>query len=419
MSVGLSLIKKMCTQGSRNAFRRVNPDHFIIEERPVFEFVERHARQHGQLPTLEALTDNGFALPLIRDNEPADYYLQRMADRYVVLQSRDILQPLQQALMANNAGQIIELVTNLAATLRTTVTGGSVISLAEVVDQVVEKYNEARTRPGIQGHTLGYDWLDEMTGGIQPGDVVSMAARTGMGKSYFLNHMAMANWLMGSSCLYVSMEMTALQMVTRFIGQYTGINPEAIRRGQLSHWTQERFYAETTEMRTGAPFTIVDGSFRLGPDEVDNLIQEFNPDAVYIDAAYLMIPKEQRFTDKGWERQREMSKDVKRMALSRNKGIIQTLQLNSDARKKKRDDLDEGMIGGSIGISQDSTTVIILAEGETPNEQTTRDLLVAKNREGRKGWMRANFLFDPMDFSYVTCSDDDAEEVHQTHGWTA
>jgi replicative DNA helicase len=417
MSAGLSLIKKLCTQGSRTAFRRTNPNHFIIEERPVFDYVNTYVRQYGQLPTLEALNDNSFPLQHIRDNETADYYLQRMADRFIVLQSRDIMAPLQQAVVQGNAQVILDIVTSLAGTLRTTITGGAVVSLAEVIDQVVERYEVARTSPGIQGFTMGYEWLDEMTGGLQAGDVCSIAARTGMGKSYYLNHMSMGAWLAGCSCLYVSMEMTALQMVTRFIGQYTGINPENIRRGQLSHWTQDRFYAETAEMRTGAPFTIVDGSFRLGPDDIDNLVQEFNPDVVYVDAAYLLIPKEIRKTEQGWERQREMSKDIKRIALSRNKPVVQTLQLNSDARKKKRDDLDSGMIGGSIGISQDSTTVIILTEGESPREHDTRDLLVDKNREGRKGWMRANFLFEPMDFSYLTCSDDETDEVRQTQGF--
>lgn len=418
MSTGLSLIKKICQQQSRNAFRRLNPDHFILDERPAFDFVNNYVRTFGSLPTLEALTENGFQLHTVRDNEVADYYMQRMADRFVVLQARDVLQPLQQALMANDAATIVSIISSLASTVRTTITGGSVLHLAEVIDQVIEGYERARLSPGIQGITLGYDWLDELTGGVQPGDMVTMAARTGMGKSYYLNHMAMSAWLLGTSCLYVSMEMTALQMVTRFIGQYTGINPEHIRRGTLSHYTQERFYAQTAEMRNGAPFTIVDGSFKLGPDEVDNLVQEFNPDLVYIDASYLLIPKEQRFTEKGWEKQREMSKDIKRICLSRNKGIIHTVQLNSDARKKRRDDLDSGMIGGSIGISQDSTTVIILTEGESPNEATTRDLLVDKNREGRRGWMRAGFYFEPLDFSFITSSDEQGEETAFPQGFT-
>jgi replicative DNA helicase len=419
MSVGLSLIKKLCTQGSRNAFRRINADHFIAEEAPVFNFVSGYVRQFGQLPTLEAMNDNGFHLAMIRDNEAADYYLQRLSDRFVVLQSRDILQPLQQAIMQGNAQQISDIITSLAGAIRQTQSGGAVVSLAEAIDLAVEKFEIARTSPGIQGLTMGYDWLDDITGGIQPGDVVAMAARTGMGKSYYLNHMAMAAWLAGSSCLYVSMEMTAVQMVTRFIGQYTGINPDHIRRGTISHYTRERFYAETTEMKNGAPFTIVDGSFALTVDAIDALVQEYNPDVVYIDASYLMTPKEHRFTEKGHERQREMSKDVKRLAMSRNKGVVHTVQLSADARKKTREELDGGMIGGSIGFSQDSTTVIILTKGEAPREEDSRDILVDKNREGRRGWMRANFLFDPMDFSYMTSSDEENNGVQQTNGWTA
>lgn len=743
MSTGLSLIKKLCTQGARQAFRQVNPDHFLPDERPCFDFVASYYRDHGQLPTMEALADNGYNLIHIRDNEAASYYMERLANRHVIMTARGVLQDFNEAVTQNVPERVREIVAELNAVFRTSIRGGQIMSLSEAVDMVLERYEEARTNPGIQGLTLGYDWLDEITGGAQPGDVITLAARTNMGKaqpldakvltplgwkrmgdlrvgdrlasvdgrasevvaihpqgvkqvyrvafadgasaeccadhlwrvhcahwperwrvidtaelarllgvkryenrlsvetfdgefgtdaglpldpyvlgcllgdggctqspkltsadaeiverfrsrlparhdiipvrsarygyevcengsgerampganrvaaamrqlglhglrshekfipecylsasrtarlellrglldtdgwaqdgcvvqvstssraladgiwtlarslgavvrrrtkrtthrdahiltishkdpaslfalprkseavarrksvratiksvmpsretecqcitvshpshlyvtddfvvthnSYYLNHMSMSAWLIGASCLMISNEMTGLQMATRFVAQYTGINPDMIRRGTLNPWTRERMISECQSMREGAPYTIADGSFRMGVSDVDNLIQEFNPDIVYVDASYLLIPEETRFTAKGWELQREMSKEIKRIAMARNKPIVQTVQLNRDAVKKKAEDLDVGMIGGTDGIGQDSTTVIILAPGASPDEETTRDLIVAKNREGRKSWMRTHFLFNPMNFEYITSRED-------------
>ena len=405
----MSLLKKLCSQGSRTDFRALNPNYLIDTERPCYDFVSSFYRQYGNLPTLEALADNGFPMAMVRDNEPAAYYAERLGQRWVVLAARNVINDLQTAVVQGLPDQIRTIITTLAGDIRVVTTGGTVMSLAEAVDLVVEKYEQARMSPGIQGLTFGYDWLDDITGGAQPGDVISMAAKTGMGKSYILNHFMMSTWLSGASVLGVSNEMTGVQMTTRFIGQYTGINPDLIRRGTLSSWTQDAFYAQCDELRHGAPFTIVDGGFGLRMEDLENLVREFNPDLVAVDAAYLMIPREQRFTEKGWERQREMSKDIKRLAMATNKPVIQTVQLSSDAKQKKTSEMNSGMIGGSIGVSQDSTTVLILGEGATPHEHTTRDIFVDKNREGRKSWMRTKFTFDPVDFSYLTCKE--AEEA--------
>lgn len=420
MTTGLSLLKKLCVQQSRTSFREMNPDHLLEEEMPLFEIVNNHYRLYGVLPTLEALQDQGYSsIAMVRDNEPADYYIQRMAERHIVMQSRDIIQPLQQAVINGNAAVITELITSMGGVVRQTMTQSAVMTLGQALEQVMADYHIAHTSPGIQGLTFGYDWLDNITGGLQQGDLATLAAETNMGKSYFLNHFALSAWMSGASVLVISMEMTAVQMATRMLAQYTGVNPDFLRRGTMSHWTTQRVEAEVLAMANGPQFIIVDGSFDLKMDDVDNLVQEFNPDAIYVDAAYLIIPTERRHTEKGWERQREMSKDMKRLGMRRRKPICQTVQLSGDGYGQKKEKLNTGMIGGSIGIGQDSQTVMFLTPGQEPNAEAERDIIVGKNREGAKSWMRTNFLFAPMDFSYKTCKEAEADTAPQAPaGWS-
>lgn len=125
MSSGISLIKVLCRQGARSAFRRINPAHFIADERPCFDYVAGHYRTYGQLPTLEAMADNGFNLGLIRDNETADYYLDRISSRFIVLNTRNVIGDLQQAVIHNMSDRIREIVTDLAGVIRITTTGGA------------------------------------------------------------------------------------------------------------------------------------------------------------------------------------------------------------------------------------------------------------------------------------------------------
>ncbi len=76
--------------------------------------------------------------------------------------------------------------------------------------------------------------LDEATAGAQAGDLVVVMARPWVGKSYTLMHMALSAWQAGCSVLFVTMEMTPLQVVRRILGMYSGVNPDLIRRGMLS-----------------------------------------------------------------------------------------------------------------------------------------------------------------------------------------
>lgn len=408
MSTGFSLIKTVCRQGSRQYFRQLSTELFTADEQPCYAFVGNYYRQYGQLPTDEALRDAGFNLALYRDNETADYYLNRCRARYVVLQARDRIQLLQQAIVQNNDTAIIERITDLYTAVRGSQQNGAVISMAEALEQVIENYEVARAQPGVQGITLGYPWLDENTGGAQPGDVITMAAKAGLGKSYFLNQMALSAWLAGSSVLMFSMEMTAVQMTTRMVGQYTGIPPEHIRRGTLSWWVRDQFYEHTQAITAGGPFTFVDGSFSLGVDQVDALVQEFNPDIVYIDGAFVAAPPETPFLETNSERQRKMSMDIKRIAMTRKRPIVCTFPLDNEDQANKRVAQSDAMIMDRP-IAHVSSAVILLTEGAAPFESITRDLILAKNREGRKSWMRTNFRFDPMDFNYIAAEEDQSD----------
>jgi replicative DNA helicase len=88
--------------------------------------------------------------------------------------------------------------------------------------------------------------------------------------------------------LFVSMEMTAKQIVRRILGMRAGVNPNFIRRGQLTEWTRDVVYQQVQIMREGAPFHVLAGSFDKSVPLVDAAIQELSPDLVLIDASYLM-----------------------------------------------------------------------------------------------------------------------------------
>ena len=84
--------------------------------------------------------------------------------------------------------------------------------------------------------TLGWPTLDAATNGAMGGELVVIAGRPGMGKTYALIEMAHAAWLSGKSILFASMEMGLMQIARRWMGRLLGVNPNFIRAGQVSDW---------------------------------------------------------------------------------------------------------------------------------------------------------------------------------------
>jgi replicative DNA helicase len=103
-----------------------------------------------------------------------------------------------------------------------------------VVDRIQELYD--RDSPaGITGVPTGLADLDEKTSGLQPSDMIVLAARPGMGKtSLALNIAETVAVEAGLPVAVFSMEMPGTQLATRFLSSVGRIDQHKIRTGKLN-----------------------------------------------------------------------------------------------------------------------------------------------------------------------------------------
>ena len=81
----------------------------------------------------------------------------------------------------------------------------------------------------------GFIDLDQKTAGLQPSDLVLIAARPSMGKTAFvLNIVEHAALKKGLKCMVFSLEMSAEQLVNRLLSMESGIDAQKMRNGQLT-----------------------------------------------------------------------------------------------------------------------------------------------------------------------------------------
>lgn len=398
-SIGLQLLRAAIDGSSRQAIRNVRLDLFTEDERPAIEFALNHIDQHGMMPSVQIMAENGFVLAPSTGN--ISYYLERLRSRAIHNAGSSGAQGLLTALKARNDEDVVQIVRQMNDQIGDVTTSQSTISLGASLQSVWHEYQVARNHPGMRGITTGFEVVDTITGGLRPGDVTTLVARPGVGKSWTIMKMAIAAWLSGSSIAFVSMEMTAIETARRLMGMVTGVNPDFIARGQMSHWAEENVQAWMGTIDGLPPFNMLIGDLSKSTRDVDHMIQEFEPDIGYIDASYLLKPtKDGLFRGKRWENAAETAEDIKSVALRRERHIVQTVQFNRTSTLDE--EMDLGQIGGTDVYGQISSLAIGIRIGAAPNERTQRRYQVLKNRHGID-WLRFEtfFGFNPFNMDVI------------------
>lgn len=216
---------------------------------------------------------------------------------------------------------------------------------------------------------------------------------------------ASAAFATGASVLIVTMEMTIEQIVRRLLGLLTGVDPNLIKRGQLSTSARRRL-GEYVDTIAGADrLKIFSGGMKKHVSDVDLLVQEFCPDIVFIDGIYLMSAENKSIRTMT-ERVSEVFTEAKQLSLARNIPTVVTTQYNRVAGKKGKDGSLEN-IAYSDAISTHSSIILSIQEGLPGRERETRTALLIKGREGETGAFPYNYKFRPVNLDEIVEDEDD------------
>ena len=264
---------------------------------------------------------------------------------------------------------------------------------------------------GVTGVPTGFEKLDELTGGFQPGDLVIVAARPGLGKtSLALNivqHVAMAHSIPG---LVFSLEMNKQQLVERMLCSEARVNLSDFRRRMFA---QEDWNAitEAASRFMHAPIYI-DDTPSASILQVRNKCRRFRanrrifkePDSlglIAVDYLQLMRGPSERLESR--EREiAEISRGLKALAKELNMPVLALSQLNRnvESREDKRPRLADLRESGAI--EQDADVIMFIyrdaayKKGRGPDEpeavDNSAELIIGKHRNGPTGTVHLVYL---------------------------
>jgi replicative DNA helicase len=271
----------------------------------------------------------------------------------------------------------------------------SAVNMEDVIKDAIHNIEEASKHEGnISGIPSGFHKLDNLTSGWQPSDLVILAARPGMGKTAFVLSLA-RNIAVDYDypVALFSLEMSAVQLVTRLISSETEIPGDKLKKGNLN--TEEWAQLNNRISNLNKAKLFIDDTPALSIFELRaksrRLASQHGIKMIIIDYLQLMSAG----SDKG-NREQEIStisRSLKALAKELNIPIITLSQLSRAVETRggtKRPQLSDLRESGAI--EQDADMVCFLYrpeyynidhnESNEPYPQGYTELIVAKHRNG-------------------------------------
>jgi replicative DNA helicase len=270
-------------------------------------------------------------------------------------------------------------------------------STREIAREAVRiMHDRYESKGGLSGLASGFKDFDELTSGLQDGDLVVLAGRPSMGKSAMATNIAEFVALKTKRAVGLfSMEMPASQLFLRMVSSTARIDSQALRSGNLSEEQWPRFTGAVTVL-SDAPLHI-DETGSLSPSELTSrarrLHREHGLGLVVVDYLQLMqVPgtRENRATEIS-----EISRSLKSLAKELNVPVIALSQLNRalEQRSDKRPMMADLRESGAI--EQDADLIGFIYRDEYYNKDSAdkglAELIIAKQRNGPTGTIKLVF----------------------------
>ncbi|MBB5206711.1 replicative DNA helicase [Chiayiivirga flava] len=248
----------------------------------------------------------------------------------------------------------------------------------------------------ITGLPTGFLDFDKITAGLQPSDLIILAARPAMGKtSLALNMGEYAAIKTKKPVAVFSMEMSASQLAFRLISSLGRVNQQNLRTGQLEDEDWSKVSHAITLLAEAKIF--IDDTPALSPTELRSrarrLAREHGLGLIVIDYLQLMqVPgnKENRATEIS-----EISRSLKALAKELNIPVIALSQLNRglESRTDKRPVMADLRESGAI--EQDADIILFIYRDEYYNPDSAdkglAEVIIGKHRNGPTGMVKLAF----------------------------
>ncbi len=267
------------------------------------------------------------------------------------------------------------------------------VPIRQVALAVLDKIEQAsRSKSTVTGIATGFTDLDYRTSGLQPSDLVLIAARPSMGKTAFVLNIAdYISVRRDRTCMIFSLEMSKEQLVNRMLAMESNVDSQKLRTGTLTDPDWDAVVEGVGVI--GNSRLIIDDTPGITVMEVRSKCRkvklEHGLDVVVIDYLQLMSGSTARSNESRQQEISEISRSLKALARELQVPVVALSQLSRacELRSDHRPMLSDLRESGAI--EQDADVVMFLYRDDYYNKDTdtpnVAEVIIAKQRNGPIG----------------------------------
>jgi len=270
----------------------------------------------------------------------------------------------------------------------------SIKNISDAVDEAVEETTLASLSKGKFIDT-GIKALDEITGGLFPGQLTTIAARQGLGKSSLALSIAMnvaINNEIKRKVGIFTLEMSSTEYVNRMISALSGIDSLRLKKG-IIYKDERSKYEEAVNKIKDSGNIVIDDTSNITMSMIRNKLRkmkEWGIEVAVIDQMGLIadrFPNEQEHV-----RVDRLSYLLKNLAREFDISIINIQQMNRSIESIQRVKFKEPQTSDLAQAGESSPDLIIMITHETQNKVILKSKLwIVKNRNGAMGSVDVKF----------------------------
>ena len=275
---------------------------------------------------------------------------------------------------------------------------GDFVPIRQVVMNAMDKIEAAsRNNGAVTGIPTGFIDLDYRTAGMQPSDLVLIAARPSMGKTAFVLNIAQhVAFRQNKTVAIFSLEMSKEQLVNRMFSLESRVDAQHLRTGQLNDQEWEKLIESAGVI--GRSNLIIDDTPGISIAELRSKCRKFklehNLSMIIID--YLQLMSGSGRSDSRQQEISDISRSFKAVARELSVPVLALSQLSRavEQRPDHRPMLSDLRESGAI--EQDADVVMFIYRDDYYNHDTEKkdvaEIIIAKQRNGPIGTIELAWL---------------------------
>ena len=287
---------------------------------------------------------------------------------------------------------------------------GEFVPIRQVVLNALERIEKASKNKGtVTGIPTGFIDLDYKLSGLQPSDLVLIAARPSMGKTAFVLNIAQyIAFKKDKSVAVFSLEMSKEQLVNRLFSLESQVDAQALRTGNMKDSDWEKLIEGAGII--GKSRLIIDDTPGISISELRSKCRKYKLehglDIIIIDYLQLMTGGVGRSQESRQQEVSEISRSLKGLARELNVPLVTLSQLSRavESRPDKRPMLSDLRESGAI--EQDADVVMFIYRDEYYNKDSEfkkqAEIIIAKQRNGPVGTVNLAWLGEYTKFANLS-----------------